>query len=88
MLEEAYEVRAISFWGQEDSQSGPIQRKDKRADGRGQFSHFPHVVLNQARVHDFLLETMAEGPAGLHPCCTGLTACCYNRLTVTPSGFA
>ena len=68
VLEEAYELRAISFWGQEDSQSGPIQRKDKRADGRGQFSHFPHVVLNQARVHDFLLDTMAKAPAGLHPC--------------------
>ena len=68
VLEEAYELRAISFWGQEDGQSGPIQRKDKRADGRGQFSHFPHVVLNQARVHDFLLDTMAKAPVGLRPC--------------------
>ena len=68
VLEEAYELRAISFWGHKDGQSGPIQRKDKRADGRGQFSHFPHVVLNQARVHDFLLDTMAKAPVGLRPC--------------------
>jgi 2-polyprenyl-6-methoxyphenol hydroxylase-like FAD-dependent oxidoreductase len=30
-------------------------------------SEFPHVVLNQARVHDFYLDVMRKSPAGLEP---------------------
>src|SRR6516164_6990271 len=30
-------------------------------------SEFPHVILNQARVHDFYLELMANAPARLRP---------------------
>ena len=67
VLEEAYQLRAISFWRHDAKEPTQIKRHEKRADGRSQFSHFPHVVLNQARVHDFLLETMANGPTGLLP---------------------
>ena len=30
-------------------------------------SEFPHVVLNQARVHDFYLDVMRKSPAALEP---------------------
>src|SRR4029079_1226680 len=37
-------------------------------------SEFPHVVLNQARVHDFYLDVMRKSPSGLEPY--------YNRRLV------
>lgn len=67
VMEEAYQLRAISFWRHDATEPERIARTDKKEDGRGRFSHFPHVVLNQARVHDFLLETMSKGPAGISP---------------------
>ena len=48
VLEEAYQLRAISFWRHDAKEPTQIKRHEKRADGRSQFSHFPHVVLNQA----------------------------------------
>ena len=30
-------------------------------------SEFPHVILNQARVHDFYLDVMRNAPARLEP---------------------
>ena len=67
VLEEAYQLRALSFWRHDDSDPGVIIRRYKQDDGRVAFSRFPHVVLNQARVHDFLLECMTKAPASLHP---------------------
>jgi hypothetical protein len=34
-------------------------------------SEFPHVVLNQARVHDFYLDVMRKSPARLEPITRG-----------------
>jgi len=67
VLEEAYQLRALSFWRYDDADPTKIVRRYKQDDGRVAFSRFPHVVLNQARVHDFMLEGMANAPAGLTP---------------------
>ena len=40
---------------------------DRIRDVEDGLSEFPHVILNQARVHDFYLELMASGPRKLVP---------------------
>ena len=44
-----------------------IVRGGRVQDTEDGLSEFPHVILNQARIHDFLLETMRNGPAHLEP---------------------
>ncbi len=67
VMREAYYLEAITFWQHDPEQPGNIVRTTKKADGRGVFSEFPHVVLNQARVHQFLLDTMQQSPRRLVP---------------------
>lgn len=67
VLKEAYQLHAITFWSSADSNSHQIVRRYKKPDGRTAYSQFPHVVLNQARIHDFLLEAMASAPDQRHP---------------------
>lgn len=67
VLKEAYFLEAITFWQSDDEQPDRIARITKKKDGRGVFSEFPHIVLNQARVHEFLLDEMRKSPTGLEP---------------------
>jgi len=67
VLKEAYYLKAITFWTHDDENPEHIVRTVKKPDGRDVFSEFPHVVLNQARVHDFLLRTMQKSPGHLVP---------------------
>lgn len=67
VLKEAYFLEAITFWASNGDKPEEIVRRSKKIDGRGAFSEFPHVVLNQARVHQFLLDRMAQSPAQLSP---------------------
>lgn len=67
VLREAYFLQAITFWQHDPEQPENIVRTTKKDDGRGVFSEFPHVVLNQARVHDFLLDVARKAPAQLEP---------------------
>lgn len=67
VLREAYFLKAISFWRSDSQHPEGIVSAEKKSDGRSAFSEFPHVVLNQARVHDFLLDVMHQGPAQLTP---------------------
>ena len=48
-------------------QSGNIVRHGRVQDTEDGLSEFPHVVLNQARVHDFYLERMRNSPSRLEP---------------------
>ena len=75
VMHEAYQLQAISFWRFDDNNPSTVVRQSKQKDGRGIYSEFPHVVLNQARVHRFLLDKMRDSPANLEPCYnTRLTA--------------
>lgn len=67
VLKEAHFLEAITFWQHDAEQPVNIVRASKKADGRNVFSEFPHVVLNQARVHHFLLDVMQKSPAQLVP---------------------
>ena len=67
ILKEAYYLEAITFWTHDAKRPDHIIRTTKKIDGRSVFSEFPHVVLNQARVHQFFLDTMQKSPAQLVP---------------------
>jgi phenol 2-monooxygenase len=67
VMEESYFLKAITFWKHDEDQPDNIIRTSKAVDGRDVFSEFPHVVLNQARVHEFLLDVMRKSPAQLKP---------------------
>ena len=67
VMKEAYFLKTITFWKYDEDQPNNIIRTSKTPDGRDVFSEFPHVVLNQARVHDFLLDAMRKSPAQLEP---------------------
>jgi 2-polyprenyl-6-methoxyphenol hydroxylase-like FAD-dependent oxidoreductase len=69
-LKEAYWVNETTFWKPDDSQGGDrkhIVRSGRVQDVEDGLSHMPHVILNQARVHDFYLETMQRSAARLVP---------------------
>jgi len=67
VLKEAHFLEAITFWRHDADRPENIVRTAKNIDGRSVFSEFPHVVLNQARVHHFLLDVMQKSPAQLVP---------------------
>ena len=72
VLREAYWVNETSFWKpsedvkSEDAPAG-IVRSGRIRDTEEGLSEFPHVILNQARVHEFYLDLMRRSPAGLTP---------------------
>ena len=43
--------------------AGPIVRSGRIQDVEDGLSEFPHVILNQARVHDFFLDVMRGSPS-------------------------
>src|SRR6201993_3307473 len=67
VLKESYWVNETSFWKPSDNNSGNIVRSGWVQDVEDGLSEFPHVVLNQARVHDFYLDTMRKSAAKLEP---------------------
>ncbi len=70
VLKEAYWVNETTFWKPDDSQDGDrsrIVRSGRVQDVEDGLSHMPHVILNQARVHDFYLETMQRSASRLVP---------------------
>ena len=81
VLKEAYWVNETSFWKPDDKNRANIVRSSRIQDVEDGLSEFPHVILNQARVHDFYLEVMRNSAARLEPH--------YSRrlldLTIDPS---
>lgn len=64
---EAYWVNDTSFWKPDPDNPAHIARSGRIEDTEEGLSEFPHVILNQARVHDFYLETMRQSPTRLVP---------------------
>lgn len=64
---EAYWVNETTFWKPGHEAEQKIVRHGRIADTEEGLSEFPHVILNQARVHDFYLEKMANAPTRLTP---------------------
>jgi phenol 2-monooxygenase len=67
VLREAYWVNETSFWKPHETESDSIVRNRRIQDVEEGLSEFPHVILNQARVHDFFLDVMANAPTRLVP---------------------
>jgi phenol 2-monooxygenase/3-hydroxybenzoate 4-monooxygenase len=67
VLKEACWINEVTFWKPDEAAPGRIVRHGRVQDTEDGLSEFPHVVLNQARVHDFYLETMRNAPTRLEP---------------------
>ncbi len=67
VLKEACWINEVTFWKPDASAAGSIVRHGRVQDTEDGLSEFPHVVLNQARVHDFYLELMRNSPSRLEP---------------------
>ncbi len=67
VLKEAYWVNETTFWRPDDTRPDAIRRHGVVQDVEDGLSEFPHVILNQARVHDFYLETMRGSPSRMAP---------------------
>ena len=70
VLKEAYWVNETTFWKPDDApgaDASRIVRSGRVPDVEEGLSHMPHVILNQARVHDFYLEKMEKSAARLVP---------------------
>ena len=67
VLKEAYWVNLLTFWKPDDAARSKIVRTGRVQDTEDGLSEFPHVVLNQARIHDCYLDAMRHAPAGLEP---------------------
>ncbi|MEX0957010.1 MAG: FAD-binding monooxygenase [Rhizobiaceae bacterium] len=67
VLREAYWVNETSFWKPDEAQPQHIARSGRVQDVEEGLSEFPHVILNQARVHDFYLDVMRRSPGLLAP---------------------
>jgi 2-polyprenyl-6-methoxyphenol hydroxylase-like FAD-dependent oxidoreductase len=70
VLKEAYWVNETTFWKPNDAQGADrnrIVRSGRVQDVEEGLSHMPHVILNQARVHDFYLEKMQKSATRLVP---------------------
>ena len=63
VLKEAYWVNETTFWKPDDERPETIVRSGRIQDVEDGLSEFPHVILNQARVHDFFLDVMRRSPA-------------------------
>jgi phenol 2-monooxygenase len=66
-LKEAYWVNETAFWKPDDARRDTIVRGGRITDTEEGLSEFPHVTLNQARVHTYYLDAMRDGPARLEP---------------------
>ncbi|MGI3168067.1 FAD-dependent monooxygenase [Pseudooceanicola sp. C21-150M6] len=64
--EEACWISETTFWAPSDDPA-QIHRTGRVQDVEDDLSEFPHVILNQARVHDRYLEVMARSPRRLVP---------------------
>ena len=67
VLKEACWINETTFWKPDDRQPEKIVRNARLQDVEDGLSEFPHVVLNQARVHDFYLDLMRRSASKLEP---------------------
>ena len=67
VMKEACWINEVTFWKPDPQAPQRILRHGRVQDVEDGLSEFPHVVLNQARVHDFYLEGMRHSPSRLQP---------------------
>ena len=67
VMREAYWVNESVFWKPDPSDPSRIARSGRVQDVEDGLSEMPHVILNQARVHDMYLDVMRASPTRLEP---------------------
>ena len=67
VMKEACWINETTFWKPDEKRPEAIVRSGRVQDVEDGLSEFPHVVLNQARVHDFYLDVMRKSPSRLEP---------------------
>ena len=65
ILREAYWVNETAFWRPDPADRSRIIRTGRIQDTADGVSEFPHLIVNQARIHDYYLETMRDSPSRL-----------------------
>lgn len=67
VLKESCWINETTFWKPDAANPKHIARSGRVQDVEEGLSHMPHVIINQARVHDFYLEVMQRSPSRLVP---------------------
>jgi len=67
LLREAYWVNETAFWRPAAADRQRIERTGRVQDTEDGLSEFPHVIVNQARIQDYLLDSMLKSPQRLAP---------------------
>ena len=68
ILKEAHWINETTFWKPDAAHPERIVRHGRIQDVEDGLSEFPHVILNQARVHDAYLNVMRNSSHKLEPC--------------------
>ncbi|ACM28767.1 3-hydroxybenzoate 4-monooxygenase [Rhizobium rhizogenes] len=67
VMKEGYWVNETAFWKPDEVLRERIVRQGRVQDVEDGLSEFPHLILNQARVHNFFLDVMRQSAAPLEP---------------------
>jgi phenol 2-monooxygenase len=67
LLREAYWVNETVFWRPSKDDRRSITRTGRVQDTEDGLSEFPHVIVNQARIQDYLLDSMRQSSRRLEP---------------------
>jgi phenol 2-monooxygenase len=67
LIREAYWVNETVFWRPSQEDRARIVRTGRVQDVEDGLSEFPHVIVNQARMQEYLLEYMRKSPTRLEP---------------------
>ncbi len=60
-------INETTFWNPDPANPAAIRRVGRVQDVADGLSHMPHVLINQARVHDMFLDIMRHSPSRLEP---------------------
>ncbi|MEM8742889.1 MAG: FAD-dependent monooxygenase, partial [Pseudomonadota bacterium] len=67
VIRQGYQVSETTFWTPDPANPAHIARKGRVDDVEEGLSEMPHMILNQARVHDLYLDVMRNAPSRLIP---------------------
>ena len=67
LIREAYWVNETVFWRPSPNDRSRIVRTGRIQDTEDGLSEFPHVIVNQARILEYLLDYMRKSPSRLEP---------------------
>ncbi|WP_110588461.1 FAD-binding monooxygenase [Microbacterium suaedae] len=67
ITQEAYRITEMAFWRPDAEDPRRIVRGGRAVDDEHGISEFPHLIVNQARVLDYFLESMHNAPTRTAP---------------------